>query len=604
MKNLQTASWDNSNIYKNLKDPKIEEDLKIIETNTRTIESKKSFFNDLMIQIENNQMEELYNSMELMKELNRLYLDTNIIFYKVTTYAMTSTSVNALDYDAKALSDKANKLSVSFLKAFKPVQMCILKSPADFCMLFLDDERTKELAFKLTMDRKQIDHLLSVNEEVLLAGFSLDGLSAWGKLYNDISGAMKVTIDSEIIGLATANNFYSNNDRVKREKAYRAINESWRQQEISACAILNSINGWRNENFKVRSTKKELHYLDQTCQAANITRETLDTLMTTAYDKRSVGQEVLRLMAKELNLDNLGPWDLMAPAPELKTAEQISYPEAIAIIKEAFGEVHTEMADFAQMMMDKKWIDCADSANRAQGAYCTGFANVREPRVFMTYDGSMKNVITLAHEIGHAYHNWVMRDIPFTEAMYPMTLAETASIFAETTVRDYLVRTSKSKEELKSILWQEIQSAQSLLINIPSRFEFEKRFVELREKKNVTVPETKELMIASQKYWYENTLSEYDEMFWASKLHFSMAGRSFYNYPYMFGYLFSLGIYAKKEQFGSDFHSRYVKLLRDTGRMTAEDLIQKHFNEDITKKDFWLKSIRIVEDSVSKFKEI
>lgn len=604
MKDLQTASWDNSNIYKNLKDPMIEEDLKTIEACIRTFESKKSLYNDLIVQLENNDTTELYKNLELTKELNHLFLNTNVIFYKLMSYAMTSTSVNALDYDAKALSDKGNKLSVEFFKAFKPIQICVLRSPADFYMLFLDDPRTKELTFKLTNERKQLDHLLGVNEEVLLTGFSLDGLSAWGKLYNDISGAMKVTIDGEVMGLATANNFYSNNDRIKREKAYRAINESWRQNEISACAILNSINGWRNENFKVRSTKKELHYLDQTCQAANITRETLDTLMTTTYDKRAVGQEALTMMAKELNIDRLGPWDLMAPKPELTAASKISYPEAIAIIKEAFGEVNTEMADFAQMMMDKKWIDCADSPNRAQGAYCSGFANVREPRVFMTYDGSMKNVITLAHEIGHAYHNWVMRDIPLTETFYPMTLAETASIFAETTVRDYLLRTSKSKEELKSILWQEIQSAQSLLINIPARFEFEKRFVELRKTKNVTVPETKELMIASQKYWYENTLSEQDEMFWASKLHFSMAGRSFYNYPYLFGYLFSLGIYAKKDSLGADFHARYVELLRDTGRMSAEDLVIKHFNEDITKKDFWLKSIRIVEDSVQKFKSL
>jgi oligoendopeptidase F len=186
-----------------------------------------------------------------------------------------------------------------------------------------------------------------------------------------------------------------------------------------------------------------------------------------------------------------------------------------------------------------------------------------------------------------------MRDIPLNETFYPMTLAETASIFAETTVRDYLLKTSKSQEAMKNILWQELESAQSLLINISSRFEFEKSFVEKRILRNVTVPETKEIMIASQKRWYENTLSEYNEMFWASKLHFSISGISFYNYPYLFGYLFSLGIYAKKEDLGADFHNRYVELLRDTGRMNAEDLILKHFNEDITKKDFWLKSIKI-----------
>ncbi|NOT78795.1 MAG: M3 family oligoendopeptidase [Bacteriovoracaceae bacterium] len=587
MNELKTASWDNSNIYQNLKDPKINFDLDLITANTKTIAEKNSL-----------------TDLESVTTLYRLYLDTNIFFYKLMTYSMTANSVDTQDLDAKALTDQVSKKSVEITKAFKPIQMWVVNSSEEFFKQFISDSRVSELKFSLEKERKNADYLLSVNEEVLLAGFSLDGLSAWGKLYNDLSGAMKVNIDGEIMGLASANNLYSNNDRIKREKAYRAINESWRQQEISACAILNSINGWRNENFKVRSTKNELHYLDQTCIAANITRETLQTLMTTTYEKRAVGQEALTLMARELNLDQLGPWDLMAPKPEVKAAEKISYPRAIELIKEAFHEVSPEMADFAQMMMDKKWIDCNDSQNRAQGAYCTGFANVREPRIFMTYDGSMKNVITLAHEIGHAYHSWVMKDIPFMETSYPMTLAETASIFAETTVRDYLLKTSKSKDELKTILWQEIQSAQSLLINIPARYEFEKRFVELRKNKNVSVPETKELMVASQKYWYEQTLSECDEMFWASKLHFSMSGRSFYNYPYLFGYLFSLGIYAKKESLGLDFHKRYVDLLKDTGRMTAEELVQKHFNEDITKKDFWLRSIQIVEKSIKKYKEL
>lgn len=604
MKDLQTASWDNTNIYLNFKDPTIESDLKTIETNTKTLASKSAFYSQLIVQIENNNFSELYKNMELTKELTRLSLDSDILFYKLANYASTSTSVNALDYDAKALMDRVMQLSTTFTKAIKPMQICVQKSPVDFFSAYLDDPRTKELTYQLTKERKELDYLLSVNEEVLLTGFEQDGISAWGKLYQDISGSMKVNIDGKTVGLATANNYYSHADRTMREKAFRAINEGWKQNEISACAILNSINGWRNENFKVRSTKKPLHYLDKSCLISGITRETLDTLMQVTYDKRSVGQEILSMMANELKIEKLGPWDLMAPMPEVTSNEKTSYPEAIAIIKEAFNEVNPEMGAFAQMMMDKKWIDCADTENRSQGAYCTGFANVREPRVFITFDGSMKNVITLAHELGHAYHSWVMRDLPLSEADYTMTLAETASIFAETTVRDYLLRTSKSKNELKTILWQEIQSAQSLMINIPSRFEFEKRFVELRMKKNVTIPETKELMTASQKHWYENTLTEYDEMFWASKLHFSIAGLSFYNYPYLFGYLFSMGIYAKKDSLGAGFHAKYVELLRDTGRMSAEELVLKHFNEDISKKEFWLRSIRIVEDSVAKYKSL
>lgn len=274
------------------------------------------------------------------------------------------------------------------------------------------------------------------------------------------------------------------------------------------------------------------------------------------------------------------------------------------IVMQAFGNFSPEMADFAKLMHDKRWIDSTPTPNRGSGAYCTKFASNREPRVFMTFDGTMSNVMTLAHELGHAYHNWIMKDLKLGQSSYPSTLAETASIFAETLVRDAILENSKSLEEKKTILWQEVESAASFMINIPARFEFEKNFLEVRNKKNLTVPETKELSRQSWEMWYEDTLTEYNQMFWASKLHFSMTHMSFYNYPYLFGYLFSLGIYSKKNELGSKFKDLYLNVLLDTGSMTAEDLIQKHFNEDISKKDFWMSSFGIVKKSIDTFEAL
>ncbi|MFA6238154.1 MAG: M3 family oligoendopeptidase [Bacteriovorax sp.] len=586
---LQNSSWDNSNVYTTLSDPKLASDMGVVLKNLQTIDDKKNA-----------------TDLETVKSIYRLYLDTCMTLHSMLTFGNCMTSVNALDYAAKSFLDKTNKTYIDVSKSFKPIQLLVLRSSEEFYKAFLDDPRTAGLDFILGKERERNDFLLSDNEEVLLTGFSTDGLSAWGKLYSDISGAMKINVDGVVMGLSGASNILGLDDRKKRESAFRAINAGWRENEIAANAILNSINGWRNENCNARSTKKELHYLDSACHSAHITRATLDTLMETTYNKRSIGQEVLKISAAELGTERLGPWDLLAPAPtknKTKTST-ISYPEAMNIIEKAFNEVDPSMGAFARMMEEKKWIDCATTENRAPGAYCTKFAAQKEPRVFMTYDGSMKSVITLAHEIGHAYHTWVMRDLDWSHTFYPMTLAETASIFAETTVRDYFVKHSSDQAELKSILWQDIQSAQSFLINIPARFEFEKRFVEKRKINFVSVPETKELISESLKHWYGETLSEYDEMFWASKLHFHMSGRSFYNYPYLFGYLFSMGVYAKKAEFGADFHPRYVALLMDTGRMKAEELVMKHFNEDITKEDFWLKSISIVEKTLAKYKSL
>jgi oligoendopeptidase F len=262
------------------------------------------------------------------------------------------------------------------------------------------------------------------------------------------------------------------------------------------------------------------------------------------------------------------------------------------------------MGEFAVMMAEQGWIDAKPTPNRTTGAYCTGFSIPREPRIFITYEGTMTNVMTLAHELGHAWHNWVMRDLPIMQTSYPMTLAETASIFAETLVRDALLAKANTPAEKLAITWQNAQSAASLLVNIPARFEFEKRLVEARKTGFVVADALKQMMVDSWQVWYEDSLSSYDDMFWASKLHFSISQIGFYNYPYLFGYLFSLGLYAQQETYGDRFNQLYIDLLRDTGRMTAEAVVQKHLQQDIRLPEFWQASLAIVDGAVRQFEQL
>ncbi|MFA0232589.1 M3 family metallopeptidase, partial [Vibrio sp. 10N.261.45.A7] len=159
---------------------------------------------------------------------------------------------------------------------------------------------------------------------------------------------------------------------------------------------------------------------------------------------------------------------------------------AIEVIKTAFAEVNPEMADFVALMVENGWIDAAPAANKRLGAYCTKFAATRTPLVFMTWSGSRSDLMTLAHELGHAFHNWVMKDMPLCKTRYPMTLAETASIFAENIVRDHLLTQAQTRNEKLEMLWEELSSSLALMVNIPVRFEFEKAFYEQREKGELT----------------------------------------------------------------------------------------------------------------------
>jgi oligoendopeptidase F len=273
-------------------------------------------------------------------------------------------------------------------------------------------------------------------------------------------------------------------------------------------------------------------------------------------------------------------------------------------IKNSFAKVSSELSDFVQMMEDKKWIEARVLPNKMTGAYCTGFAKSKTPRVYMTYMGSRKDISTLAHELGHAYHSWVMRDLPLAEQDYPMTLAETASIFAETVLNDTLLDAARTKEEKIEFAWSAVSNALSLLLNIPARYVFEKSFYEKRQERSLNVEEFKGLMDKAWTDCYGDLLSENDKMFWAHKLHFAITGVSFYNFPYSFGYLFSLSIYARKEKYGAEFMDKYKALLLDTGRMSAEDLIQKHLGEDITEPKFWQKPIDTVIQQLEQFKQL
>jgi len=219
----------------------------------------------------------------------------------------------------------------------------------------------------------------------------------------------------------------------------------------------------------------------------------------------------------------------------------------------------------------------------------------------MTYKGTMEDVGTLAHELGHAFHNWVMRDLPLPETWYPMTLAETASIFAETVVSDVMLKRAPDPVSRRKILWGDLGSAESFLLNIPARFWFESDFYDKRQERTLSPDEFSELMSQAWKRAYGNELSEMNSMFWCSKLHFHISGTSFYNYPYTFGYLFSLGVYAQRERQGKDFYTNYVQLLRDTGRMGAEELARKYLNVDLGQEEFWQASVNMVKRQIENY---
>ncbi|MEM9947693.1 MAG: M3 family oligoendopeptidase [Cyanobacteria bacterium P01_D01_bin.36] len=601
--------WDNSQFFSGTDDPQI----------AIAVEDIKAAIADLLIACEPfTLLTEVADSVstedysDLISKISIIYTQRRALSKRMgnlSTFIYTALSTDTQDVSANTWMPILQKLSADLEQALIPLDIFLLRASEHFITNLFANPAMTDTAFLIHHQRQLKDQLLSVSEEQLITALSTSGLHSWGNLYSELAGTLKATIQGEEMGLAKAANLLSHPDADTRKTAWEGIRTAWATQQTAVATGLNAINGWRLEETEKRASTRKLHYLDESCHTSRISRDTLNAMMDATYQQRAIGQRALNAMAKAIGQAQAHPWDAMAPAPAAGESEDISFEAAIALIADAFNQLTPEMGDFAKMMAQKGWIDGAPTPNRATGAYCSGFADPREPRIFMTYEGTMTNVLTLAHELGHAWHNWVMRDLPRLQCRYPMTLAETASIFAETLVREALMEKASTPAQKLEIAWQDAQSASTFLLNIPARFEFEKRLVEARKVGALRPDKMSEMMNDSWQLWFEDSLSQYDDLFWASKLHFSISELGFYNYPYLFGYLFSLGIYAQQPtertaENKQTFNKRYTDLLRDTGTMTAEDLVQHHLQKDLSQPQFWQDSLTIVENSVAQFEQL
>lgn len=596
--------WDNRHFYSSSDDPRITTTVDDLKTAIATLADLCAPFTQHIATAETLPQEQFNALLNHVRTVHQQRTDIAKQLGNLSTFISSILSVDSRDASASEWKPTLQQLSAEMSQATKALDVFLTRVTDDFIAILIADPALEELSFSLQHQRKLKDQLLSVAEEKLVTGFAVNGLQGWGNLYTELAGTIKCKVEGRSVGLAKAFNLLSSPDRAIRSESWHEIKAAWESRAETVASILNAINGWRLEETKQRGHHRTLHYLDKSCHQSRIDRATLDALMDTTYQRRAIGQRALNAMGKVLKVPTMEPWDLFAPAPAAHQAREFSFEEAIDIVANAFRQLTPAMGDFAVMMAEKGWIDAKPTPNRSTGAYCTSFAEPREPRIFMTFEGSMNNVLTLAHELGHAWHNWVMRDLPRYKTYYSMTLAETASIFGETLVRDALLAQASTPEQKMEIAWEDGSAAMTFLLNIPSRFTFEQKLVESRKQGFVIADTLKSLMHDSWQHWYEDSLASYDDMFWASKLHFSIASLSFYNYPYLFGYLFSLGIYAQKDRYGEAFNDLYTSVLRDTGSMTAEDLVQHHFQQDIRQPEFWHASLDIVDRAVSKLEAL
>lgn len=466
----------------------------------------------------------------------------------------------------------------------------------------------EELRFALTETRDNGNRLLSEAEENVLSKLSPDGFHAWSDHYDTLVSFIKIPVkdkDGNIQKLSAGqamNRMYSDPDPAVRKEIFDEWEKAWGSFAPLFADTLNHLQGFRLEDSKLHGTTD---FLEFPLRYNRIQKETLDTMWETISNEKKPFLDFLNRKAALMGKDKLAWYDVDAPISigefEAKT---FTYDEAVDFIVENFAKFGPELASFAQDIVEKKWVEAEDRAGKRPGGYCTSLPETKESRIFMTFTGSASDMSTLAHEIGHAFHSYTMWDLPRMNTRYAMNVAETASTFAETLVSSATVETAKSDEEKISLLNTKLENATAMFMNIHARFLFENAFYSERQEGLVTAERLSELMEDAQKEAYQNELSEYHPHFWASKLHFFIDNVPFYNFPYTFGFLFSLSIFAEYKKQPEGFEEKYMALLRDTAVMNTEDLVMKHLGKDMTKEAFWKQGIDIMVDDVNTFLEL
>ncbi len=508
------------------------------------------------------------------------------------------------DRKASQLKSEFTGLSAAFMGIMTKLEERIAALDEDSFQSFIREDSLKELAFILQETRERSQEKLSVKEETLIQKLSVDGYHGWGQLYSKIVSSLKIPVEVdgriEELSVGQAANAFASPDRNRRKQVFEEWEKAWKSKEDLLAHTLNALAGFR---LKVYESRGWEDVLKEPLSISRMDRETLDSMWAAINDAKPMMAKFLQRKAEILGVEKLSWYDLEAPLTN-GTQLKMAYDEGAAFILKHFGTFGEQLTAFTKGAFEDRWIEAEDRPNKRPGGFCTELPESGQSRIFMTYSGTLNNVSTLAHELGHAFHSYALRDIHPLNRDYAMNVAETASTFAEMIVSSAAVAEAADGQEKIAMLEDKIQRTIALLMNIHARFLFETRFYEERKRGAVPAGRLNELMEEAQKEAYYGALEEYHPAFWASKLHFFITSTPFYNFPYTFGYLFSLGIYELAIESDGDFEGNYINLLKDTGSMKTEDLVMKHLGEDIRQKSFWEKAVRSCVKDIEEFLEL
>ena len=469
----------------------------------------------------------------------------------------------------------------------------------DLMTLVESDAILQEYRFLFENMADSSRYLLSGKGEQIMARMQMSGSSAWSELQQYLTSTVPVTYRGQTMNLSTVRNLSSDADAAVRKDAFEAELACYERIKDAVAYALNSI---KLETLSDCMLRGYASPLERTLKEANMKQETLDAMFAAMEEYLPKFWQYLRTKAKALGHESGLPWyDLFAPMGQSST--KLTVEEAKNYLLEQFGAFDEELADMIATAFDNEWIDFFPRSGKQGGAFCADVECIGESRILANFDGRFSDVVTLAHELGHAFHNQCIRDHRPLNHNYSMPLAETASTFNECVVMASAIGKAADDAERIALIESQLQDTTQIICDIYSRYKFEDRVLQEREDKFMDAQTLCGYMTEAQKLCYgdgldTNCLHPY---MWVNKSHYY--GATFYNFPYAFGGLFARGLYAQYEKEGKDFLPKYKKLLYTTTVATAEDTAMVA-GIDLTDQDFWRAALQTVADQIDLFCEL
>lgn len=546
------------------------------------------------------------NEREVLERFLDRFDSLQTILRDTAAYLQLRISTNAFDDEARGVQSRLRPLGNRVQTLAK--RFATWLGGVDLDALVQDSELAGSHHHQLRRYQILSQHLLTPEAEEIADVLDNTGGGAWAQLHGSLigRGTIPASLPDRPAGeynVAELRQLQSEADRDLREAAYRAELELLQRNEVSYAAAMNSIKGQVGELARRRGWGSAL---DESLFVNAMSRAALDAMQQAVRESFPTFRRYMRAKARHLGLPRLAWYDLFAPVSAGGQEREFGWQEAREFIIDNFAGYSPDLAAFAERAFDEAWLDAPSRKGKVNGAYCMSIPGRQESRIMLNFGGRLDDVFTIAHELGHGFHNDRMYRFERTnlQRTTPMTLAETASIFCETIVMNAMLDETDDRSNL-AILEQDLVGVNQIVVDIDSRFRFEDGVFERRAERELSVNEMKELMLAAQDATYGDGLEPEarHELMWAHKGHYYSSGRSYYNYPYTFGLLFGLGVYRVYQAEPEGFQERYDKLLASTGLAPAADLARE-FGIDIEDVEFWRASLAVFSDRVAEYERL